>query len=67
LFVGEGVAIHSTFWHNNFGEPMSHGCINASPQDAKWLFRWTQPAVPIVAGDITISGDGSTRITVIEE
>jgi hypothetical protein len=67
LFVGEGVAIHSTFWHNNFGEPMSHGCINASPQDAKWLFRWTQPPAPFVAGDITISGDGSTRITVIEE
>ena len=30
LFAENGVAIHSTFWHNNFGEPMSHGCVNAS-------------------------------------
>ena len=66
LFVGEGVAIHSTYWHNNFGEPMSHGCVNTRPEDAKWIFRWTQPIVPFGAGDITISGDGSTRITVLE-
>lgn len=64
LFVGEGVAIHSTFWHNNFGEPMSHGCVNAKPEDAKWIFRWVQPAVPFESGDITISGSGSTRIIV---
>lgn len=67
LFVGEGVAIHSTFWHNNFGEPMSHGCVNASPEDAKWIFRWSQPAVPFDTGDRTIVGDGSTRVTVIED
>lgn len=64
LFVGDGVAIHSTFWHNNFGEPMSHGCVNASPDDAKWIFRWTQPSVPFASGDITISGSGSTRVIV---
>ncbi|HWQ84330.1 MAG TPA: L,D-transpeptidase, partial [Anaerolineales bacterium] len=34
LFSGDGVAIHSTFWHNNFGVPMSHGCVNARPEDA---------------------------------
>lgn len=64
LFVGEGVAIHSTFWHNNFGEPMSHGCVNTKPDDAKWVFRWVQPPVPYDSGDITISGSGSTRIIV---
>lgn len=67
LFHGEGVAIHSTFWHNNFGEPMSHGCVNASPEDAKWIFRWTMPVVPSDTGDITISGEGSTRIFVVDE
>lgn len=66
LFVGEGVALHSTFWHNNFGEPMSHGCVNLRPQDAKWIFRWTQPAVPPDTGDITIAGKGSTRVIVVE-
>jgi lipoprotein-anchoring transpeptidase ErfK/SrfK len=33
-------AIHGTFWHNNFGSPMSHGCVNLSPSDAEWLFTW---------------------------
>ncbi|MBN1665549.1 MAG: L,D-transpeptidase [Anaerolineales bacterium] len=38
-----GVAFHGTFWHNNFGSPMSHGCINMRNPDAKWLFRWVTP------------------------
>jgi hypothetical protein len=41
-----GVAIHGTYWHNDFGHPHSHGCINMTPQDAKWIFRWTLPTVP---------------------
>ncbi len=36
-----GVAIHGTFWHNNFGRTMSHGCINMRSEDAKWIYRWT--------------------------
>ena len=68
LFHGEGVAIHATFWHNNYGEPMSHGCVNCSPQDAKWIFRWTQPTVPFDTGDndVTVTGSLSSRITVVE-
>ncbi len=66
LFVGEGVAIHSTFWHNNFGEPMSHGCVNAAPADARWIFRWTQPDVDFALGDRTIVGSGSTLVKVIQ-
>lgn len=67
LFHGEGVAIHSTYWHNNYGEPMSRGCINARPNDAKWIFRWTLPVVPFETGDNTVplTGDPSTRITVV--
>ena len=41
-----GVSFHGTFWHNDFGTPHSHGCINLSVEDAKWLYRWTIPAVP---------------------
>lgn len=66
FFHGTGVAIHSTFWHNNYGEPSSHGCVNVSPEDAKWIFRWTHPAVPFETGDVTISGDGSTKVMVKE-
>lgn len=41
-----GISIHGTYWHNNFGRPRSHGCINLSPEAARWIFRWTLPAVP---------------------
>jgi hypothetical protein len=41
-----GVAIHGTYWHNDFGHPHSHGCINMAPEDAKWIYRWTLPVVP---------------------
>jgi len=66
FFEGNGVAIHSTFWHNNFGEPMSHECVNATPEDAKWVFRWTKPVVPYDPGDVTIGMPGGTKVRVIE-
>ena len=66
LFVGSGIAVHSTFWHNNFGEPMSPGCINARPEDAKWVFRWSQPFVNYNPGDATIGWPGGTKVNVIE-
>ncbi len=66
LFSGTGVAIHSTFWHNNFGgELMSHGCVNARPDDAKWVFRWTNPAVLYDPGDLTIEGLTATTVEVV--
>jgi lipoprotein-anchoring transpeptidase ErfK/SrfK len=42
----EGVAFHGTYWHNNFGYPRSHGCINLTPQASKWVYLWTKPDVP---------------------
>jgi len=66
LFTGEGVAIHSTFWHNDFGTPRSHGCVNCAPEDAKFIFRWTQPVVPYDPGDVTVSMPGGTIVQVIE-
>jgi hypothetical protein len=66
LFVGTGIAIHATYWHNNFGVPMSHGCVNARPQDAQWIFRWTNPIVHYDPGDITVSMPGGTKVEVIE-
>jgi len=43
FFVDTGVAFHGTYWHNNFGIQMSHGCVNLRNEDAKWLFRWSTP------------------------
>jgi hypothetical protein len=42
----DGIAFHGTYWHNNFGHPRSHGCINLTPQAAKWVYLWTIPTVP---------------------
>jgi lipoprotein-anchoring transpeptidase ErfK/SrfK len=35
-----GYSFHTAYWHNNFGRPMSHGCINMKRDDAKKLFDW---------------------------
>jgi len=42
--TGKGHAFHGTYWHDNFGVTMSHGCINMRNEDAKWLFRWCTPS-----------------------
>ncbi len=42
-FHETGVAFHGTYWHDNYGNEMSHGCVNMTPDDAKWLFRWLTP------------------------
>ena len=38
-----GYGIHGAYWHNNFGHPMSHGCINMKPEDAEKLYYWASP------------------------
>lgn len=45
-FTESGISFHGTYWHNNYGHPRSHGCINLTPQAAKWVYRWTMPIVP---------------------
>ncbi len=44
-FTGSGIAFHGAYWHNDYGNPRSHGCVNMLPEDAKWVFRWTMPNV----------------------
>jgi hypothetical protein len=55
-----GVAIHGTYWHTNYGTPMSHGCINMRPEEAKWIFRWTTPVA--APGDRDKRGFGTPVI-----
>lgn len=40
MYFYQGYGIHGTYWHNNFGTPMSHGCVNMAVPDANWLFNW---------------------------
>jgi hypothetical protein len=39
-------AIHTAYWHDNWGNPMSGGCVNVSPIDGYFLFHWTEPSIP---------------------
>jgi len=45
-YFHRGFALHGAYWHDDFGRKRSHGCINLAPQDAAWLFEWTDPEVP---------------------
>ncbi len=40
MYFYRGYGIHGTYWHNNFGTPMSHGCVNMRTDEAGWLFNW---------------------------
>ena len=41
MYFYRDYALHGTYWHNNFGTPMSHGCVNMNTADAQWLYNWS--------------------------
>jgi hypothetical protein len=51
-FTESGISFHGTYWHNNYGRPRSHGCVNLTPKAAKWIYRWTLPVVPPQEQDV---------------
>jgi lipoprotein-anchoring transpeptidase ErfK/SrfK len=59
FFTGTGIAFHGTYWHNDFGSPRSHGCINLPNSAAKFLYRWTSPSVPPEADYLHQPGTGT--------
>jgi hypothetical protein len=59
---GRGFSLHGAYWHNNFGYPMSHGCVNISPVNAGKLYEW---ANPIIEGKMTYSSDTNPGTDVI--
>jgi lipoprotein-anchoring transpeptidase ErfK/SrfK len=40
MYFYRGYGLHGTYWHNNFGTPMSHGCVNLTIEDSGWIFEW---------------------------
>ena len=42
----KGLALHTAYWHDEFGRQLSHGCVNLAPRDARWLYFWSDPQVP---------------------
>ena len=48
MYYSGNFAQHGTYWHSNFGHPMSHGCVNLPTGKAAWLFRWTGSGTTVV-------------------
>ncbi len=46
MYFKGGYALHGAYWHDDFGRPRSHGCVNLAPIDARYVFSWSSPNVP---------------------
>jgi lipoprotein-anchoring transpeptidase ErfK/SrfK len=47
MFFDRGYGLHGTYWHRSFGNVRSHGCVNLAPHDARFLFYWASPRLPV--------------------
>lgn len=65
FFTGNGDAFHGTYWHNDFGDPRSHGCVNVPDNVAKFIYLWSTPVVPPDEDYLHLPGEG-TRVEVID-
>lgn len=65
MFFYQGYALHGAYWHNNFGSPMSHGCVNEPLANAKEIFEWAGPVVPAGQNAVKASPENpGTRVHV---
>lgn len=47
MYFHRGYGIHGTYWHNSFGRPMSHGCVNLPVDEAQWFFEFADVGTPV--------------------
>lgn len=59
FFTGSGNAFHGAYWHNDYGQPRSHGCVNLPSEAAKFLYRWSKPNVPPDTNYLHLPGEGT--------
>ena len=65
MFFHQGYALHGAYWHNNFGQPMSHGCVNEPLANAAQIFEWAGPVVPEGANVVRATAENpGTRVLV---
>ncbi len=50
-FTYQGGVIHGAYWHDSFGQPWSHGCVNLSPENARVLYEWADIGTPVIVED----------------
>jgi lipoprotein-anchoring transpeptidase ErfK/SrfK len=59
-----GLYFHAAYWHDQFGKAKSHGCINLSPRDARWVYDWTEPTMPAGWNELEVDLAGSMVVRV---
>jgi LysM repeat protein len=47
MYFYQGYSLHGTYWHSNFGQPMSHGCVNMPTPEAEWFYNWSEVGTPV--------------------
>lgn len=69
IAASRGYSLHGTYWHDNFGHPMSHGCVNLRTEDAKTLFNWVTPTVtdPKAWSTLATAQNPGTKIVIYGE
>jgi hypothetical protein len=67
-YFSNNVALHGSFWHGGYGLVRSHGCVNLSPADARWLFGFTEPKLPVgwAAAMPGVMGSEASAVVVTE-
>jgi hypothetical protein len=64
-FTRSAIAVHGTYWHNDYGRPRSHGCVNVLNDAAQFVFRWSTPAVPYDQHQIIVKRGEGTKVVVV--
>ena len=59
-----GLYFHAAYWHDQFGTAKSHGCVNLSPVDAKWVYDWTEPTMPAGWNELEVPVAGSMVVRI---
>jgi hypothetical protein len=67
MYFQGSYALHGAFWHDSFGNMRSHGCVNLSPEDARTLFEWAEPALPAGWHGVFSKDDSSGSRVVVHE
>lgn len=67
MFFNKSIGIHGTYWHSNFGQPMSHGCVNSPTPIAEKLFYWSDPQLPPGKKIIRSTDDNPGTLVVVHE
>lgn len=67
MYFQGSYALHGAFWHDSFGNMRSHGCVNLSPEDARTLFGWADPQLPVGWHGVFSKDDASGSRVIVHE